>query len=372
MKTITLLPSLLRDNPIVTICFEFDNEVKNHIKKLAIVRWSRTVQNFYVFDTSENRQSVFHHLRLKNWYVDYSRLRVKREEKITTTKPKFYLPNISAELGTDVEKYKRWLDQKRLSENTVRTYVEVTCLFLRYTLLKNTHQISSRLIEAFNYDFIYKQGKSISYQNQCINGIKKYLEYKGILIDDVMIKRPRKEKKLPAVLSIEEVKLIINNTVNLKHKTLLSLIYSAGLRIGEALELKVSDIDSKRMLIHIKQAKGKKDRYTLLSPKFLELLRNYYVVYKPKNYLFEGQKSEKYTNTSAQSVLKKAVIKSNISKKVTLHTLRHSFATHLLEKGTDIRYIQELLGHNSPKTTMIYTHVSETSIKKIKNPFDDL
>ena len=126
------------------------------------------------------------------------------------------------------------------------------------------------------------------------------------------------------------------------------------------------------MLIHIKGAKGKKDRYTLLSISFLELLRLYYKTYKPKVYLFEGQNAEQYSATSAQKVLRNATEKIEIKKKVTLHTLRHSFATHLLENGTDIRYIQELLGHNSPKTTMIYTHVTETSIRKIKNPFDNL
>ena len=149
-------------------------------------------------------------------------------------------------------------------------------------------------------------------------------------------------------------------------------MYSGGLRIGEALNLKVTDIDSKRMLIHIKQAKGKKDRYTLLSLNFLILLRAYYKSYQPKKYLFEGQNGNQYTNSSAQAILKKALKKSNIKKDITLHSLRHSFATHLLENGTDIRYIQELLGHSSPKTTMIYTHVTESSLKKIRNPFDDL
>ncbi|WP_407267616.1 tyrosine-type recombinase/integrase [Tenacibaculum maritimum] len=248
----------------------------------------------------------------------------------------------------------------------------MTTFFIRYCLLKNTTDYSVRLIESFNYDFIVREKKSISYQNQCINGIKKYLEYKGIEIDTLNLQRPKKEKRLPMVLSLEEVKQLLDATHNLKHKTLLSLIYSAGLRIGEAINLKVSDIDSKRMLIHIKGAKGKKDRYTLLSPSFLELLRAYYKTYKPKKHLFEGQVKEQYSSTSAQKILKNAANKIGLKKPITLHTLRHSFATHLLENGTDIRYIQELLGHNSPKTTMIYTHVTETSIRKIKNPFDNL
>src|SRR5690606_25318342 len=141
--------------------------------------------------------------------------------------------------------------------------------------------------------------------------------------------------------------------------TLLALIYSSGLRIGEALSLKLTDIDSKRMLIHIKSAKGKKDRYTLLSESFLEQLRDYYRHYKPKDFLFEGQEGQQYSTASSQKMFKQTIKRCNINKHVTLHTLRHSFATHLLESGTDLRYIQSLLGHNSPKTTMIYTHVSE-------------
>lgn len=159
---------------------------------------------------------------------------------------------------------------------------------------------------------------------------------------------------------------------HLKHKTLLSLLYSGGLRIGEALQLTLKDIDSKRMLIHIKNAKGKKDRYTLLAPSFLTLLRTYYKQYKPTHFLFEGKNGLMYSATSSQKVLKKSLYLAGIHKPVTLHTLRHSFATHLLENGTDIRYIQELLGHSSPKTTMIYTHVSSKKLSNIKNPFENL
>ena len=372
MKTITLQKLSHKNQPIVGIQFNFDDAIKNHLKELNIVSWSKTLKTFYVFDSVTNRKLVFNHLRKKNVFVDYSDLINESSKSIIKGKDYLNLPELSDNLKIDIQKFKRWLQQKRLSYNTINTYVEVTCFFLRYSILKNIEIISSKLIEAFNYDFIYKQNKSISYQNQCINGIKKYIEYKQIPIESLLIERPRKEKKLPVVLSIDEIKLIIDNTSNLKHKALLSLIYSAGLRIGEALNLRLIDIDSKRMLIHIKQAKSKKDRYTLLSTNFLKLLRDYYIAYKPKTYLFEGQKNEQYTNTSAQAVLKNAVLKSKITKKVTLHPLRHSFATHLLEKGTDIRYIQELLGHSSPKTTMIYTHVTETSIKKIKNPFDDL
>ena len=169
------------------------------------------------------------------------------------------------------------------------------------------------------------------------------------------------------------MKAIISAPTNQKHKTMLSLIYSCGLRCGELLALQPHHIDSKRNIVLLKNSKGKKDRIVPLSPKILELLRDYYRVYKPKTFLFEGQKEgTPYDARSLQLILKQALKKTGITKPATLHWLRHSYATHLLESGTDLRYIQELLGHNSSKTTEIYTHVSTKSIQQIKSPFDDL
>ena len=185
------------------------------------------------------------------------------------------------------------------------------------------------------------------------------------------IQRPPKPRRLPVVLSPEEVKVLIERIPNNKHKALMALIYSAGLRIGEALSLEITDIDSRRNLIFIRSAKGNKDRYTLLSAKLLDLLRTYYKGSRPKRFLFEGRPGEQYSPASARKILKNALYRAEIYKPgITLHTLRHSFATHLLENGTDLRYIQSLLGHQSPKTTMIYTHVTRTSLERIKNPFD--
>ncbi len=187
------------------------------------------------------------------------------------------------------------------------------------------------------------------------------------------IKRPRKDKKLPVVLSKEEVAKIINSVDNVKHKAILMLVYSAGLRVGEVVRLKTEDIDSKRMLIHIKGAKGRKDRYTLLSEIALGILREYWRQYKPQKWLFEGARKDRYITTrTVDKVMEHACTKADINKDVSVHTLRHSFATHLLEGGTDLRYIQELLGHQSSKTTEIYTHVSTQSLGKIKSPLDGL
>jgi site-specific recombinase XerD len=201
-----------------------------------------------------------------------------------------------------------------------------------------------------------------------------------ILITDVLrpeweefdIKRPMTESRLPAVLSQKEVKRIIDSTSNLKHRTFISLIYSCGLRVSELVNLKVTDIDSTRMQIHIRLGKGAKDRYVMLSEKILLMLREYWKKYRPKEYLFEGMKCGKAIAVrTVQSAFAKAVTKSGINKHPTVHSFRHSFSTHLLEKGVSLVAIQKLLGHSSIRTTMIYTHL-QTSPSAITSPFDDL
>ena len=187
------------------------------------------------------------------------------------------------------------------------------------------------------------------------------------------IKRPRKDKKLPVVVSKEEVAKIISSVDNIKHKALLMLVYSTGLRVGEIVRLRSEDIDGKRMLIHVKGAKGRKDRYTLLSESALKTLREYWRQYKPKMWLSPGSDKERHiTIRTAQRVFDMACNRAGIKKEVTIHSLRHSFATHLLENGIDLRYVQELLGHKSSKTTEIYTHVSNKDFMKIRNPLDQI
>jgi integrase/recombinase XerD len=234
-------------------------------------------------------------------------------------------------------------------------------------------KIDESMITAFMRYLVTERKISISYQNQSINAIKFYYERvlgghrKVYLVD-----RPREEKKLPIVLSEKEVADLLIATLNLKHKAILTLAYSAGLRLSEITSVKLTDIDSKRMQIRIEQGKGKKDRYTLLSPKLLNLLRIYFTKYKPLKYLFEGPDKSQYSGRSVQLILQKYAVLAGIKKKISVHSLRHSFATHLLENGTDLRYIQNLLGHESSKTTEIYTHVTTKGFDKIKSPLDNL
>jgi site-specific recombinase XerD len=185
--------------------------------------------------------------------------------------------------------------------------------------------------------------------------------------------RPKKDKKLPVILSQEEVSRILSSISNIKHKLILMLIYSAGLRVSEVVKLRIEDIDAKRKLIHIRGAKGRKDRYTLLSDTAIETLKEYMKEYKPQKWLFAGQNENNHiTARTVQKIFESTCKKAGVIKEVTVHSLRHSFATHLLESGVDIRYIQELLGHKSLKTTAIYTHVSSRDMGKIKSPLDSL
>ncbi len=272
-----------------------------------------------------------------------------------------------------MEAYRNLLMQKRYSSNTQKTYIGYFSNFCREFSSRDIKSIPKDEINNYILNLIKTNNISTSQQNQRINAIKFYYEkVLGRSKEYYNIYRPKKEKSLPTVLSEEEITKLLLSINNIKHKAILSLIYSAGLRISEAINLKIEDIDSQRNLIIIRGSKGKKDRTTLLSQKILVLLRGYYHQYKPGTYLFEGQNGGKYSVKSIQNVFKRALKKSGILKPATVHTLRHSFATHLLEHGTDLRYIQELLGHNNSKTTEIYTHITKRGTDKIKSPLENI
>ena len=340
-------PIVYKKESRIAVYFEKDQQLIERIKKLEGARWSQSNQFWHLPDTLENR----------------IRFKIPARKEINT-------PPIVSE----IIKFSQWLQSKRYSENTVKTYSDALRNFLNFFSDKNPAIISNDDIIFYHNEYILKKNLSSSYQNQIVNAIKLYfktVQYKTLEIDKVH--RPKRAKSLPNVLSKEEVKMILEAHVNLKHKMMLSLIYSCGLRCGELLALRPVHIDSKRNIVLLKNAKGKKDRIVPLSLKILEMLRDYYKAYKPESYLFEGQiTGQPYDARSLQLILKQALQKSKITKPVTLHWLRHSYATHLLESGTDLRYIQELLGHNGSRTTKIYTHVSTKNIQQIKSPFDDL
>lgn len=339
---------LHKGTPRIAVYFEKNAALIARIKTFEDARWSASNKYWHLPDTEANRL----HFKLPLAHT--------------------LVPN--AEGIASIETFKRYLLSKRYSPNTINTYSEALKSFLTFCNTKAVKDITNKDVILYNNDYILKHNLSSSYQNQIVNAIKLYfMIVKDTAIEIDKIHRPKREKVLPNVLSKEEVKAILEAPKNLKHKAMLSMIYSCGLRRSELLNLKPNNIDSKRNVVIIRQSKGKKDRITPLSPKILELLRNYYKEYSPKTYLFEGQeKNTQYSARSLEEVLKKSIKLATINKPVTLHWLRHSYATHLLESGTDLRYIQELLGHNSSKTTEIYTHVSTKNIQQIKSPFDDL
>lgn len=265
----------------------------------------------------------------------------------------------------------RILELKRYSKQTINSYKNSLFLVNHHFQNKPFKELSDKQLFEFIYHLVKTKKISASYQRQIVGGLK--LFYKEIYNRNIpfeYLQVTQREKKLPIILSKSEVNRIIANTNNIKHKALISLVYSAGLRIGELISLKKTDIDSERMQIHIRGGKGKKDRYTVLSPKILTLLREYYKQYRPKEYLFEGQKGGKYSTESSNQFFKRAVKKAGINKQATLHTLRHSFATHLLEDGISIAHIQKLLGHSNITTTLIYTHIANDALQNITSPFD--
>lgn len=321
---------------------------------------------------------------LPNYDNNLTMLKLRFKERLTEiseiengnrkTRNSGFAIEIKPEVNIEAEKLRLWMEHKRYSESSIKSYTESLKIFLSYCLPKTSEEIGAQDMVDFVNNYIIKNNFSYTYQNQIVNAAKLYFrEVIKSELDVEKFERPRREHKLPNVLSKEEVKAILTSLTNVKHRTMLSLIYACGLRRSEILNLRPKDIDSKRGVIKILNSKGKKDRIVPLSDKVINMLREYYIAYKPKEWLFEGKISgEQYSEKSLQSVLKNAIEKAKIKKPVTLHWLRHSYATHLLESGTDLRFIQELLGHKSSKTTEIYTHVSTKSLQKIKSPFDDL
>jgi len=265
------------------------------------------------------------------------------------------------------------LKELRYSEKTIKTYKGLFEEFINYYHKFEIDKIDESMITEFLRYLVIERKVSTSYQNQAINAIKFYYERMlGGQRKVYLVDRPREEKTLPVILSEKEISDLLRVTGNIKHKAILMLAYSAGLRLSELINVKITDIDSNRMQIRVEQAKGKKDRYTLLSVRLLEILREYFIAYKPKEWLFEGATGGQYSVGSIQAIMKDSTKKAGIKKKISVHTLRHSFATHLLENGTSLRYIQILLGHASSKTTEVYTHITTKGFDQIKSPLDEL
>jgi integrase/recombinase XerD len=362
-------------NVHIGLSIEYDRALIEELKKLyPEIRWCPQRRLWHLPYRHQFVGELFQHFKGRYW-IDYKAYYEQMDiQKAKTARPSESLPELDEFREKLIEQYRKYLFSKRYAESTIKTYSEALRVFFRYFHDKPIDEIDNADLIQFNNEYILKNAYSQAYQNQVVNAVKLfYRKIQNRKLDPDVIERPRTEKKLPNVLSKEEVKMILDALDNVKHKTMLILIYACGLRRSELLNLKIKDIDSKRGILIIRQSKGKKDRIVPLSERIIVLLRDYYQIYKPDIYLFEGQNvGSSYSEKSLESVMKKAKQVAKINKPVTLHWLRHSYATHLLECGTDLRYIQELMGHKSSRTTEIYTHVSTKSLQQIRSPFDDL
>ncbi len=366
---IILKRDIHRNRNVIRIEFPYNLQVNDLLRQNTSAVWSRTLGCWFIVE-EDFELGTFFTLFKDQAYIDYSALKIMHKPVNTQTEKRDYSHRQIIKLPAG---YLELLKQKRYSKSTLKIYSAYFKDFMHYFSERDLAKVTSEEINAYLLELINIWNISTSEQNQRINAIKFYYEKTLRKARQVYeIERPRKEKILPDVLSKAEVGSILKATGNLKHKTLLSAIYSCGLRRSELVNMKIADVDSKRMMIKISGAKGKKDRYVQLSEGLLQLLRQYYSEYKPKIWLFEGQRGGQYSAENISILLKTVAQRAGITKRVYPHMLRHSFATHQLEQGVDIRFIQAWLGHESVKTTQRYTHVSEHNFKNFKNPLDEL
>lgn len=381
----------------ISLKYPPDLKIDNLVRTLPNAKWSHKMDCWFIDDQTDIDKKIIS-LLIDDAKIDFrSGQHSRRFEKVTEIREndspfaRKETPPFSAQTGVlsntvdlapelskgsldDIDRYRRWLESHRYPPNTVRTYTSMMTTFLKFVAPKEASECDADDLVRMVNDYILPKRLSYAFQNQLISAVKKF--YKEICrerIDPGTFTRPRPRHRLPNVLSKEEVRDILAAPVSEKHRLILSLIYGCGLRRSEVLMLEPDDITRDRMLMTVRQAKGFKDRIVPLSPKLVMMIDNYLQHYSPVVYLFEGQhQGNPYSATSVEKIFRNACQKAGIKKAITLHGLRHSYATHLLEAGTDLRYIQELLGHKSSKTTEIYTHVTEKSILKIRSPFDDL
>lgn len=371
-KYITLKHLMIDDRKCIGLQFYTDKVLQALVNDLPDVKWSGEFSMSYILNTHKALDSIFKKFKGVAWVncnYFFPRNSLGRENELMDV-AWFRKRKLKEGYVPCPESYLSKLELKCYANNTVRTYVSCFEAFLNHYKDRNAEHLNENDIRAYLQKLI-REKRSHSYINQAINAIKFYYEVVMEMPNRFYtIERPRPGEKLPKVLSKEDVMAIIAHTNNIKHRCVVSLLYSAGLRRNEVLNLVPGDIDGKRMLILVRGGKGNKDRHTLLSEKLLLELREYFLKWRPKNYLFEGPFGSRYSAESISKIVKDAARRAKIKTRVTPHILRHSFATHLLESGTDLRYIQVILGHKSSKTTEIYTHVATNIFFKIKNPLD--
>ena len=380
-----------RSQECIGIFFAHNDLLKVAIKKIPGVKWSRTHtcwwlplsrENYTAIKEAISSIAIVESASLKNYLIKKNKIQASKvPAKENNPEPKTILPKaavwqISVDNLIALEQFVQQLKLKAYSPSTIRTYRYELLQLLQLLKNKPINTLTAEDIKRYMVYAMETQGISEHTAHSRLNAMKFYFEQ--VLGREKFfweIPRPKKPLQLPKLLNEEEIRKLFNALVNKKHKAMLFTTYSAGLRVSEIVHLKIADIDSKRMQIFIERGKGKKDRYVNLSPVLLDILRNYFQIYKPAPtiYLFESEHTRAaYPIRTVQQIFTNAKNKAGIKKEVGVHSLRHSFATHLLDKGTDIRYIKDLLGHFDIKTTERYLHVSKKQLVNIISPFDDL
>lgn len=373
-RQITLRHLLINNEKRIGMKFYTDKVTEALVRSLPEVRWSNKFAMAHISNTQANTKAIFSAFKGEVWldlrYFSKS-VRVSKSNEplsLNSLRDRKALPGHACCPPSYFDK----LELKRYSIRTAELYVSHFGRFLDFHVPRMVDELNEQDIRTYLLAKV-AEGKGDSWINLAINAIKFYYEVvEGLPNRFYDIERPRKDRTLPDILSKKEVQRMIEQTANMKHRSIIALLYGSGLRRGELLALRIADIDSDRKLIKIRNGKGDKDRYTILSENMLAMLREYYKSYRPKEYLFEGTKGQPYGTSSTVKVVKAAAKRARILKKVSPHTLRHSFATHLLENGADLRQIQILLGHQSSKTTEIYTHVAESTLRTVASPMDFL
>lgn len=372
LPLVHLIPGLLEDKKILMLQFRYRRELSEFLRQQPFIHYYGQGKCWYIEQEKTSLSEVVALLQ------PHARLRIDPGlQPLDWETQKLLITGNNKDWGSmNPEPFLDALIARDYSPNTLSSYFSLLGRFIKHMAIrqaKDFEVLKANSVNVYHSRWMAEEEVCAGTINQSVSALKFYMQkVVGVSTEGFELVRAKKDKKLPKVISLEEVAAILSSPANLKHRCLLAFLYSGGLRVEEVLGLKVADIAWERKQLWIRKGKGKKDRVTMLSDSLAVQLKEYLRNYKPKSYLFEGQFGGRYTSTSIRKVLNIAMKAAGIEKGYTPHCLRHSFATHLLEGGTDLRYIQSLLGHESSKTTEIYTHVSQKSLQNIQSPLDKL
>ncbi len=352
-----LVSTTHRKEEVVMVHFNYHRGAYGLLKNLSFTRYSESRKRWYFNKSASYLQQLLDVLKSQGYPVDMTRYKAARY--------------ILAENQRCLGEYHGYLVGMRYSDSTIKVYCGFITSFAYYLRDKSLLRINDKDFQGFLQHGVEQLNYSVSTHRQMISAFKHFLSlYPSIVLSLDVLKRPKRSAFKPELLAMEDVIRLMQVTANLKHRFIIGMLYSCGLRINELLSMKTAHLDLKRKQVLIKNGKGRKDRYVSIADSMQGLIRNYLTTYQPQDYLVEGREGKAYTATGVRSFIKQSCRKAGIQKNVTPHTLRHSYATHMLENGVGLRHIQELLGHSKPETTMLYTHIARKDLMLISNPLD--